>query len=278
MEVKIFSSAEILKQCEEVAVPEEVGLRRVPTRNGYGYIFYNISPLGHEFINDAAPGKKMFEVGAGFSNIAAQCLRAGVVEYAANDLSLDHLKILTVRLQQQFGQEALRYWSALKLLPGKVPDVLPEVSDYYDALLIDKVLHFLTPDECEKFLAWVFKALKKGGKLYILTVAPYSKRLVDTERLLITYNANKKTGTLYPGYVSNVKEYLIVSPADNPQFAIPSQTIFFTQEDLAHLLQSKHFEIKKTMKVVLPTVDVNEWCVVGANDYDLTGIVAQKPL
>ncbi len=113
----------LLEECTEVIMPEKVSLERFPTLNGYGYIFYITSPIAQAFINEASPHKIFLEIGAGFSQTTQKCLQKGILEYTANDLSLEHLKIMC-SLHTLFGTQSPKYLSYLKFLSGKIPQSL----------------------------------------------------------------------------------------------------------------------------------------------------------
>ena len=69
---------------QPIAIPDAVSVARVPTLNEMGYIFYHISPLAQQFIQDeAAENRTVLEIGAGFSNVALKSLdRANLILYS----------------------------------------------------------------------------------------------------------------------------------------------------------------------------------------------------
>lgn len=265
---------ELLNSCAGIAIPEKISLERVPTSNGHGYIFYITSPVAQEFIDNADATKSFLEIGAGFSKTAEQCLRKGILEYTVNDLSLEHLKIMCVKLEDAFGHHAPEYMSHLNVLPGRAPQALSTKENYYDAILLDKVLHFFSPQESEDFLAWAHSALKVGGRLYIFTISPYCKGYKVDE----VYKEQKMKSDYYPGYIENVHNYLKITSTTNPQYAVPQSMIFFMLDDLKNLLESKNFKIEKTFTTQLPRQETPFWIEVSEPQCDLVGIVAQKQL
>lgn len=70
------SNVSSLLDVELIPIPDTISFQRAPTYNGMGYIFYSISPLGYLFIqNEAVDNRTVLEIGAGFSNIAVECLK-----------------------------------------------------------------------------------------------------------------------------------------------------------------------------------------------------------
>jgi SAM-dependent methyltransferase len=265
---------QLLKECAHMAIPEKLLLERYATLNEHGYIFYITSPIAQHFIDDSETHKRFLEIGSGFSQTTEKCLRKGIGEYTANDLSLEHLKILSALLQKAFANQTETHLNKLKLLPGRIPDVLTPKENYYDGILMDKVLHFFTPQDSEKFLAWAHKALKPNGKLYIFTLSPFN---TGHDNMAALYQQQKLKTDFYPGYVENVKPYMRISDATNPNYAVPNNRLFFMLEDLKKLLESKNFTIRKTFTTRLPREETPFWVESEEEQCDLVGIIAQKP-
>lgn len=76
---------------------------------------------------------------------------------------------------------------------------LPIYENKFDAILIDKVLHFMTPNEIEMQLEYVKKALTVGGRLYIVTVTPHHPHF--RKKFLPIYLQRRDEGVSYPGYI-----------------------------------------------------------------------------
>ena len=74
------------------------------------------------------------EIGAGYSNIPLEALKAGVLKYTANDLSQEHLQILKHRVNTSIDKKVLKN---LSLHHGKAPEDLPKVKNKYDAILAE---------------------------------------------------------------------------------------------------------------------------------------------
>lgn len=267
--------SQLLDECP-LHIPDPVSLERVPTLNSMGYVFYIISPLGYQFImNEASENKSILEIGAGFSNIAREALKHGAASYVANDLDLEHLKILVARIKDHCGNQAPLMLQRLSLLQAKAPRELPLVEDTFDAILLDKVLHFMTPSDIEYFIAWSKKALKAHGKLYILTISPFIKSFKD--RLLPDYMAKRLQGNVYPGYVENIHDY--INPQDlanHPQYKIPQMLTFFCRQDLENVFLQKGFNIQESYSVTLPTTSQGQWEIVDDNQGDLVALIAMK--
>ena len=75
--------------------------------------------------------------------------------------------------------------SGVKTVFCKLPDELPnaEIKKYngVSGVLLSDVIHFLTGDEIEKVIEWVYDILIPNGKLFITVVTPYFNFLPHAE-------------------------------------------------------------------------------------------------
>lgn len=240
--------------------PTNVEGRRGATLNGTGYIFYNPSPLALEFIeNEAKPDKSVFEIGSGFSNIPLLSLKNGSGNYIASDLSRDHLGVLVKRIRNEFPEQADDMLRRLKLLQAKAPYDLPDYENEFDAIMMHAVFHFLNPEEVEVLMAWVKKALKNNGKLYIVTATPFTR--VFRDAFLPIYEENSRNGVAYPGYVADttkIIDYDHVSKS-HPNYQVPKQMLLISLPDLIKLFEKNGFEICHTTATRWPDALDSSW-------------------
>lgn len=255
-------------------IPETLVGRKAATLNGTGYVFYEMSPLANKFITkEALFNKNILEIGAGFGNVAIRVLEKGVGSYTANDISKEHLTLLVSRIKNTFRNRADEKLKYLKLLLAKAPQGLP-TNELYDAVLMDKVLHFFEPEEIEYFIMWAKKAIKKNGKLYILTVSPHNK--VFRDKVLSVYLERSFKGGRYPGFIKNVQECINRGQIENhPNFYLPKNMVFFSKSDLKSLFEGHGFKIIQTFSLVVPEED-GAWRYVPDNKSGVVGIIAMN--
>jgi SAM-dependent methyltransferase len=266
----IHSSIELQGQ-----IPQQISLERFKTLNGFGFVFLKPSPLLTDFIEcEAFPGAVLMEVGAGFGNAPIEALKRGVDKYVANDLSQEHLDILHARMREACQSDINIDSSKLDLLPGKAPDILPKLNDYYDAILIDKALHFFSPEEVETFILWAHKSLKWGGHIYVLTISPYIASY--REKILPVYTQNREENHPYPGYVVDADLYLQEVSRSDTNYRVPRKMYFFALRDLCAVFEQRGFIIEKTYSISLPTDENPYWIEVVPEQSSLVGIKACK--
>lgn len=259
----------------EAPILEIVGGNKSPTKNGMGYVFFIISPVGHAFIqNEAHPHKEVLEVGAGYSNIALEALKKGVGFYTVNDISEEHLRILISRIHQAFEGEAHHKFQKMKFLCAKAPQELPNIQGKYDAILIDKVLHFMKPHEIIQFISWTKRALKEGGKIYVTTSSPYSKAY---NKLLPNCIKKRAQGDLFPGHFQNVMQNLDPkSMKRNPKYKIPNEIVLFSRTDLIELFEREGMAVLESYSLKIPSESKNSWEEVPDEESSVVGIIAVK--
>ncbi|MGE3318452.1 MAG: class I SAM-dependent methyltransferase [Candidatus Berkiella sp.] len=244
---------ELLSHC--TIEPPILPLNRSATFNQMGYVFYSFTPMTQAFIdNEAKVNHHVLEIGCGFGNVPLAFLKRGIAKYTAMDTEKQHLALLAKRLKEQCGQD-----DRITFLHGHAPVDLPQVKHTYDAILIDKVLHFLTPAEIEAFLNWAKGALKKGGRLYITTVSPHSK--IYAEKVLPVYIENVQKNIPYPGYFEDTDAILDHGKVQNehPNHHIPKQLTLFAVKELSELLANHKFVVSNAHFFVLGNEQDPTW-------------------
>lgn len=260
---------------KSVKLPEVVTGGRAPTTNAMGYIFYELTPVAKEFISqEAKTGKSLFEVGCGFSNIPIAALKQEVTTYIASDLAEEHLALLVRRIQEIFGTDTHQKLSRLKFLQAKAPQELPTYNQEFDAIIIDKVLHFLTPEEIDAVIIWLQTSLKSRGKIYINLTSPNNRLYTDKARAI--YQEKSRKGLAYPGYFPNSYDY--INPEElkeNTNLLLPKSILLFTIADFCKLLEAYGFEICQTYPLYLVKSERPYWAEVPVGEEEFSGVIAR---
>lgn len=247
-------------------IPKEHAYR-VPTLNHSGYMFTVFDPVTKKFLRsiEINPSQAVFEVGGAYGNVAEAALDLGVSAYYLNDKEPLHLKLFVQKLQAE-GKGG--FFSSLSLVPGECPEEVAIPENNFDAILVNKVLHFFTPEAIDSFVSWLYKGVKPGGAVYVLTISPYYH---GHEELLENYSKKKRDGVRFPGYVA---EYRKSQPADGyREKARPDHLLFMELETLQKLFLEHGFEIVEEFSLSIVDLHQPEW---GPGD-DMVGIIAKKP-
>jgi SAM-dependent methyltransferase len=161
---------------------------RFATLNKMGWIINGLDEISSKFLDDLTPESKVLEIGAGFGFVSQKALEKGATVYV-NDLDKRHLEIFKASVPEKHNAQVI-------LAPGKFPNTFKIKAGSLDAILAQRVLHFLSPEEMDKGLKIMYDLLKDGGKVYVTIDSPYSK---TWESFIPEYEMRKSGEERYPG-------------------------------------------------------------------------------
>lgn len=256
-------------ELQNLSIPQAYEYK-VPTLNQYGYMFTKFDPIVERFLHSIEKNTKQtfLEIGGAYGNVAETAIEKGIENYYLNDCDDRHLKSFARKLKENGKMDTFK---RLHLINGRCPEEVVIKENYFDGILVNKVLHFFTPETIDAFLQWVNKGLKSGGRAFILTASPFFKVASPfSEELLEPYQKKKQDGVRFPGYCSTYKE---TEPAQKIELqARPASLLFMELETLKHLFLQHGFQIEEEFE--LSAVDGNnpEW----KPGKDMVGIIARK--
>lgn len=174
-----------------------------PTLNKTGYMVGGLDPYSKEFIEFASKTSgKVVDIGACYGVATLPALAAGAKRIVATDNEPRHLEILRSRV-------AAKDQDKLECVIGSLPDGLSFENESISAILCSRVLHLLKEDEIEVSLRHMYNWLEQNGRIYLINDTPYVKY---NDRLLTDflplYEKKKQLGVRWPGYISNLHDYL----------------------------------------------------------------------
>ncbi len=243
---------------------------RILTTNQMGYIYEVLGPVTQAFLdNEAKFENTLCEIGCGFGPLLIQMLERGVGYYVACDLSEEHLVLLVQRIYKHFWPSKKEMFSKVEFVQTRAPSGLPICENKFDAILIDKVLHFMTPNEIDMQLEYVKKTLKVGGRVYIVTVTPHHPHF--RKKFLPIYLQRRDEGVSYPGYIPDMQAQL---GKDAPKHH-PNQMTTFILEDLITILKLKGFSILKTYAIGRGDAEDPTWSIIEEKDAEVIGVIAK---
>lgn len=232
----------------------------------------DINNITKEFIEYASEGeKRVLQLDATFGLITLKALKRGIHDFVATDTDMRHLAIIAKRFKEK---PCLSDNKALKLFHGSFPDSFEHFADNsFDAVLLNRVIHFFTPTETTHTLKEVFRILKPGGRVFIVAITPYVKRF---ETFIPLYKQRLLLNRRYPGYVPNLKYFV------NPEVTTPKQMaqmhdkpfMFFDAQLMHRVLSESGLIVEKAIEFPL-TFKSSIWSLDGR---ELVGAIAKKPL
>ncbi len=252
-------------ELQNLTIPEEHEYR-IPTLNHYGYMFTKFDPIVERFLQriEENPNQAFFEVGGAYGNVAEIALEKGIENYYLNDCEERHLKSFARKLKEN-GK--MHLFQGLHLISGKCPEDIVITESSFDAILVNKVLHFFTPETVDTFVQWLNDAMKPGGKVFVLTISPFYK---GHEELLKDYQKKKEEGFRFPGYCSMYNQS---NPAQKYSSEARPTSLLFMELDTLKLLFLQHgFQIEEEFELAVINSDNPEW----RPGKDLVGIIAHK--
>jgi len=204
-----------------------------PTLNGTGFMFRVLDEFADDFIQFAGQTDgEVLDIGCAYGVATIPALEAGG-RVTACDLDPRHLEILTGKTP-----EALR--SQLTCVTGQLPNIdLPEES--YDAILCSRVLHFLDGSAVDAAVRNMFRWLKPGGRLYLVTDTPYG----IWRKLVPIFEARRTLGHRWPGLMIGLENYLPFAPKDRAMDGPPFMNLL-DPELLSRTCADAGFDVKRT--------------------------------
>lgn len=235
----------------------------IETLNQTGFMFTELSDTSKQYIDFSKSCARVLDIGCAYGISVIPILDYQKTEVFAVDLSAAHLEKLSLSLTN----DQKKYFHSYCL---NFPLETNFENNYFDAIHISNVLHFIKGADLKLGLQKCFDWLKPNGKIFINTCSlylPYLKTFIST------YEQRKSSGTKWPGEVENYKTFLeknqALLPDDLLNLAIncaPSFVHVFKKEDLESLVTDIGFKVEqsgyftlKTLSLLKHTNDDSAW-------------------
>lgn len=201
---------------------------RLRTKNQMGFAHLTPLKITQDFYTQAETQKGMYaDIGSAYGIDTIHIVKLGA-RVVAIDLEQQHLDILQQQLSPQEQQR-------LETRCQRFPEAVSLELAHYDAILLSRLLLFLTPDSVVEALKKVYKALKVGGKVYIITVSPFSE---SWELIKPAFEEHQKLFPTQPFFVSNLWKIL-----PQTRLFLPQSIQLFDQKALKNVLEQTGFEV-----------------------------------
>ena len=257
---------------EKLDLPKAQKDGRIQSLNKRGAAIPVANKFIDEFIKYVSEGdKSVLHIDATFGHITLDILQEKVSDYTVTDSDERHLAIIAKRAKRLISRENIK---SLSFFHGDFPEDFKKFEDNtFNALLLNRVMHFYSPAQATKALKETLRILKPGGKVFIITITPYVNRFKSfipqyKQRLLLKHQ--------YPGHVKNLKYFA------DPEATTPKQLaqmhdkhfMFFDAEFMHTLLSESGFIIEKVSEFPLGFKS-STWELDGR---EFVGAIAQKPV
>jgi len=144
--------------------------------------------------------KPVLDIGAGYGHISLTALAQGN-KVVANDIALEHL--LNIR---KFALNKHLSVGQLYLNINSFPSEMNFPNNSFDAIMLHRVIHFMSPQQIIEGFAKISKWLAPGGKVFIVVMSPQHKQFADW--FLPIYEQKWQQGDKWPGVNLPVKKAL----------------------------------------------------------------------
>jgi len=253
---------------DNLSAPEPDPDGRVQTLNKKGAMSPTLDEISREFVNFASkPGMKVLEIGGCYGLVCVEALKAGAKDYTINEMDSRHLKILALNVSDL----GTNFLSKIHLIPGEFPKAMLSTNTRYDAILIARVLHFMSPPEVIDTLSQAHRLLKPGGCVYAVMLTPYVKGF---RSFIPEFEQRIKNNDLFPGYIPKLS--VVADRSIVPEKAIQNMDkpfLFFNTQTAQRIFTSSGFIVTKNIEIPL-AYKSDIWQLDGRENI---GVIACKP-
>ena len=182
-------------------LPAQAQTDFIPTLNQHGWMMTHHSALSAEFVRYAEMLQEgvVLDIGTAYGFVPLDLLnRTNHLQVIATDQDGRHLEILAASTPP--SQK-----SRLSLVLGRFPNQPELREESVDAILVHRVLHFLTGNELELGMRNLYRFLKPGGKVFALAHSPYRHQ----GQSFVPHYEERKAKERYPGFSSNYNPTLV---------------------------------------------------------------------
>jgi len=208
----ISSELKLLEEeSKDLEIPAPASDGKIPTLNQTGYMTPESDKLSDDFIDCAAKwgkeGLPSIDIGAAYGIISLRALEKGAI-LIANDVEKRHLLILRKSAPKRNLSRLL-----LNISSFLEQTVFPANS--VGAILLRRVIHFLTPAQLEIAIDKVAQWLRPGGSVFIITMSPYHYSLKSFDKV---YEKRWIKGNSWPGEIFTMRDYVPDCAKDIPDY------------------------------------------------------------
>ncbi len=234
----------------------------VPTLNKMGYMYERYTPFVNEYLKayiDSLPhvDAPVLDIGVAYGVTVIDALRRGA-HVIANEIYQPHLDLMMENVP-----ENLKPNLTLNLAHFPRETDFPENS--LGAVLISRVFNFLTGKEIELGLTKIYKWLKPGGKVYIITETVYKELFCE---IIPIVHERIKDNVEWPGEIDDVKHYMT-----KRKDYLPNRLHFLCDKTLTRLFHKAGFTIEKCSFFSKSNIPPDARC----DGKETVGIIGIKP-
>lgn len=226
---------------ENLTMPQPDADGRVRTLNKMGAMYPIPNTVFTPFLEvSQLPSAKVLDIGATYGLTCQEALNAGCKDYTAIDLDERHLKILAKNVADMNPA----YLNHLKLISGSFPAEINLPTNHYNAILMARVLQFMTPQEIAVSLTKAYNSLKPGASIFAVLLTPYVKGYAS---FIPEFQKRLDAGDEFPGFIENKLNYTDKAIPTSTRHSDPSGHIcFFDTKSAQRIFEKAGFIVEKS--------------------------------
>lgn len=235
----------------------------IPTLNGMGYMYERFHPHVNDYLKAYIESLEtldgpVLDIGVAYGVTVVDAFHHGAQEIVANDIHQPHLDILLQNVPDEHKNK-------LTTNLARFPQQTQFAENTFSAILISRVINFLSGDELEEGIEKVFKWLKPGGRVYIIAESVHKKLF---EKLIPQHEQRVAEGHYWPGHFENVKPHIT-----HRHNHLPDSIHFFTDKILRRTLSNAGFHIEKCHMFSKSSIPED----ARLDGHETVGIIGVKP-
>lgn len=198
-------------------------MNTVRTANATGYMRNFLPEYSRRFVElpDAA-GASFLDIGGGIGNVISALVERGARSITSADIEAKHLAMQRRLLAPMLERHPA---SRVEFVCDGLPSLASLAKARYDRILVNQVLHYLSPAAFEVAMQTLRGLLRPGGFLLLSTGTPFIPVYAG---FLDLYQTRVENGDPWPGYIDDVRRYHPNGANHNP-----GAFLFFSPEELA---------------------------------------------
>lgn len=199
---------------------------------GFDILFNEMTWVAKDFIDfcQLHQNEYVLDVGAGYGFLSHRALSKGV-NVISNDIDARHL--LYIRNESKSHDKISKLFLNINSFP-----YLDIPENFLKAVILHRVMHFMSGEEIDLGLKNIRRWLKVGGKVYIVVMC--AEHIVFRDQVMPEFEQRKKDGDPWPGMYLDVNKHL-----PDQVYVLPDKLHVMDQEILKKALERHGFEIEK---------------------------------
>lgn len=200
-----------------------------PTANRMGYMHTGENPATVAFFADIIKNKGAYvDVGMAYGHSTLLALKLGADKVLAIDLESQHVQSL-------IKECPIDDRSRLQAQVAHFPDGISLGLQKWDGIHLCRVLIFLTPSQIQKAFNDAYDALKKDGKIYILSASIYNTKVFPVEDVI---KSKQQKNDPWPGYIEDLWE-----KSQTQKEFFPNKILLLDEQCLLNCAKAAGFKI-----------------------------------